>query len=69
MGESFIKGGCGCVIAVVALGLLLVVVGGRFRIDLFGALCLFVVGGLVAAGAHYIYDSGRRQGQRDRWSK
>jgi len=43
---AFVKGGCGCLLVFFGLGLLAVLVGGRFRIGLGGLAFLFVLGGL-----------------------
>jgi hypothetical protein len=59
-GQAFVKGGCGCLLAFAAVALLAVVVGGRAHIDLGGAVCLFVVGGVVGLVVLAIYNKGRR---------
>lgn len=56
---AFIKGGCGCLIAFAFLALLAVLAGGRAHIDLGGALCLFVIGGLIGLALLLIYNKGR----------
>lgn len=64
--RAFIKGGGGCLGAFVALGLLALLVGGTFTIDLGGALVLFVFGGLIGLVVFAIYDKGRRDARRER---
>ncbi len=59
-GRAFVKGGFGCLLAFAALALLAVVAGGHAHIDLGGAICLFVVGGLVGLVVLAIYNKGRR---------
>ena len=44
-GEAFLKGGCGCLVAFLVLGLIFVAIGGNMQIDIAGAACLFVAGG------------------------
>lgn len=56
-GGAFLKGGCGCLLAFAALALLASIAGGHAHIDLGGAICLFVFGGLVVLA---IYNKGRR---------
>ena len=46
-GEAFAKGGCGCLIAFAVFALIAVMLGGRARIDLGGAILLFVIGGVI----------------------
>lgn len=58
--QAFVKGGCGCLVAFAVLALVVVLVGGRVRIDLGGAVCLFVVGGLIALVILAVYNKGRR---------
>ncbi len=62
MGEktsSFVKGGCGCLIAFALLGAMAALLGGSARIDLGGALCLFVFGGLLGLVVLLIYNQGK----------
>jgi len=69
-GEAFVKGGCGCLVAFLAIGLLIVVIGGSMHIDIFGALLLFVIGGVIGLVILSIYNKGRAEGaeskQRER---
>jgi hypothetical protein len=58
MGEkasAFTKGGCGCIIAFFAIGLLAVLAGGSLRIDAGGFVALFVVGGVAGLVAWAIF--------------
>jgi hypothetical protein len=43
---AFVKGGCGCLLGFLGLGFLVLVLGGRVRMDLGGALLLFLIGGV-----------------------
>lgn len=63
--QAFVKGGCGCLIAFVALGAVAVMLGGHVYLDAGGAVMLFVIGGLLGLGWLAIFNSGRRAGQRD----
>ena len=65
-GEAFVKGGCGCLIGFVVLGLSCALVGGRFRIDLGGAVMLFVIGGVIGLIVLAIYNKGRDDASGDR---
>lgn len=62
-GESFVKGGCGCLIAFAVLGFLAVIMGGRVHIDPCGAVALFVVGGGIGLIVMWIYNKGASEGQ------
>ncbi len=64
-GGAFVKGGCGCLGAFLVLGLLGVMLGGRMHIDIGGALCLFVVGGLIGLAVLAIYNKGAREARRN----
>ena len=62
MGEksaAFAKGGCGCLLAFALLALIAIVLGGRVRIDLGGAVLLFVIGGIIGLVVLMIYNKGR----------
>ena len=67
-GEAFVKGGCGCLALFVVFGLCCVMVGGYMRINLFGALALFGIGGVLGLVVNAVYDNGRRQGN-DRYRR
>ena len=58
-GEAFVKGGCGCMVAFLVLGLLAVLVGGHMRIDIGGAIMLFVIGGIGGLVYLWIFNKGR----------
>jgi hypothetical protein len=67
-GQAFARGGCGCLAALVALGLLFLLVGGNFHIDIGGAIMLFVLGGLFGLFVLAVYNRGRRDADRgDDW--
>ncbi len=59
-GRAFLMGGCGCLVAFLVLAVAAVAAGGRARIDPGGAVCLFVVGGLIGLVVVMIYNKGRR---------
>jgi len=63
-GGAFLKGGCGCIVAFLVIGLLVVAVGGSMHIDIGGAILLFVIGGIIGLIVLAIYNKGRRD--RDR---
>ena len=56
--KAFAKGGCGCIAAFLVIGLLCVLVGGHMRLDLGGAIMLFVIGGVIGLVVHAIYKRG-----------
>jgi hypothetical protein len=62
-GAAFTKGGCGCLLLFAAVGLIVLLAGGRVRIDPIGALMLFVIGGIIGLIVLAIYNKGRRDGQ------
>ncbi len=55
-GGAFLKGGCGCLVAFLAIGLLFVMCGGSMHIDLGGAVMLFVIGGILGLIGYAIFD-------------
>lgn len=59
-GEAFGKGGCGCLVAFLAIGLLVVLFGGNMHIDIGGAVFLFVIGGGIGLIVLAIYNKGKR---------
>jgi hypothetical protein len=63
-GQAFVKGGCGCLIAFAAIAVVAVITGGRAYLDPFGAVFLFVVGGLIGLLVLAIYNKGRRDAER-----
>jgi len=63
-GEAFVKGGCGCLLALMAIGFLFVILGGSVRIDAGAACILFLVGGLVGLAVLWIYNKGARDAGR-----
>ena len=62
-GEAFVKGGCGCLIGFLLIGLFFVLIGGRMHIDIGGAVALFVIGGIIGLVVLAIYNKGGRQGR------
>ena len=58
-GEAFVKGGCGCLIAFFVIGLFMVLIGGHMRIDIGGAILLFVIGGGLGLIYRSVYNKGR----------
>jgi len=57
--EAFTKGGCGCLIAFLVIGLLCVLVGGSVHIDIGGAIALFLIGGVIGLVVLAIYNKGK----------
>ncbi len=64
--EAFFKGGCGCIIGFVVIGLFCVLIGGSMHIDIGGVICLFVLGGIIGLIVLTIYNKGVRQGREPR---
>ena len=63
MGEkanAFAKGGCGCLIAFAVFAGVALLLGGNARIDIGGAIILFVMGGLLGLLVLWIYNKGKR---------
>jgi len=58
--QAFMLGGCGCLGAFFLLGLLSLMVGGRFFFDFFGLFFLFICGGVMGLIGLAIYNKGRR---------
>lgn len=59
---AFVRGGCGCLLGTIVLGLFVALMGGRFRMDAGGALLLFLIGGVVGLIFLAGYNRGRRAG-------
>jgi hypothetical protein len=59
-GAAFVKGGCGCLVAFLVIGLLVALLGGRVNIDIGGAIALFVIGGILGLIVLAVYNKGRR---------
>lgn len=57
--SAFVKGGIGCLVAFLVIGLIAVVMGGSMHIDAGGACCLFIGGGLVGLLVLWIYNMGK----------
>jgi len=60
---AFFKGGCGCLLAFLAIGMALVLFGGHMHIDPGGAILLFVIGGVIGLIVLAIYNKGVREGR------
>jgi len=60
---AFIKGGCGCLLAFLGLGLFAAVAGGRVHLNCGGAAFLFVIGGVIGLIILGIFKKGVRAGQ------
>jgi hypothetical protein len=58
-GSAFLKGGAGCLVAFIVLGLLAVMIGGSFHMDVGGAVLLFIIGGVIGMVVLWIYNKGR----------
>lgn len=57
---AFAKGGCGCLIAFAVIALFFVLIGGSAHIDVGGAICLFVGGGLIGLLVLWVYNKGKQ---------
>jgi hypothetical protein len=55
---AFIKGGCGCLIAFVALAVLALMLGGTAHADPLGIIILFLIGGGLGLFVRWIYKKG-----------
>jgi hypothetical protein len=64
-GTAFAKGGCGCLIAFLVVGFLVVILGGSMHIDLGGAILLFLIGGVIGLIALAVYNKGKRDAGYD----
>jgi len=58
-GSAFVKGGCGCLLAFLAIGLVFVLLGGSIHINLGGAILLFVIGGILGLVILAVYHKGQ----------
>jgi hypothetical protein len=61
-GAAFAKGGCGCLLAFLVLGVFVLMIGGSVHVDILGALFLFIVGGIIGLIFLAVYNKGRRDG-------
>ncbi len=57
--NAFAKGGCGCLLVFLVLGLFAVLLGGNVHIDPGGAIMLFVIGGVIGLVVLMIYNKGK----------
>ena len=64
-GEAFVKGGCGCLLAFLAIGMFFVLIGGSMHIDPGGVVLLFLIGGVVGLVVLAIYNQGRKSRDHD----
>ncbi len=63
MGEkskAFVKGGGGCLVAFVVVGVIALLIGGSVHIDAGGAVLLFVIGGVIGLIVLAIYNRGKK---------
>lgn len=58
--QAFMKGGGGCLVAFIVIGLLFVLLGGSMHLDFGGAIMLFVIGGVVGLIVLAVYNRGKR---------
>lgn len=64
-GKAFMKGGAGCIVAFIVLGILAVLFGGTVRLDPVGVVVLLVIGGVIGLVVNWIYQKGRRDAGDD----
>lgn len=64
-GKAFVKGGAGCFVVFIVLGVIALIFGGTMHLDLFGAVMLFVIGGVIGLVVNWIYQKGRRDSGDD----
>ena len=57
--EAFAKGGCGCLVTFLVVGLFVVMIGGSMHIDIGGAIMLFVIGGVIGLVVLTVYNKGK----------
>jgi|ERR1041384_2129938 hypothetical protein len=63
--KAFVKGGAGCLVAFLGIGLVVAVLGGHVTLDCGGAVILFGIGGLIGLVFLAIYKKGYREGRSD----
>jgi hypothetical protein len=63
--SAFLKGGLGCLGLFLVVGLIFLIAGGHVYIDLGGAICLFVVGGVLGLLIFAIWRRGYLAGRRE----
>ena len=63
-GNAFLKGGVGCFIIFAVLALVALMIGGSVHIDIFGAILLFVIGGVIGLVILAIYNKGKKDAAR-----
>ncbi len=64
-GKAFMKGGAGCLVAFIVVGILVVIVGGSVRLDPVGVVFLLIIGGVIGLVVNWIYQKGRRDADDD----
>jgi hypothetical protein len=62
-GQSFVKGGIGCLLLFAVFALLSLVFGGSVHADIGGILMLFVIGGVLGLIVRAIYNRGRKDSE------
>jgi hypothetical protein len=58
-GAAFVKGGGGCLLAFLVIGLIFVLLGGSMYINLGGVILLFVIGGIIGLVILAVYSKGQ----------
>ncbi len=64
-GKAFLKGGAGCFVVFIVLGIFAVIFGGTVHLDAGGFIVLLVIGGLIGLAVNWIYQKGRRDADHD----
>lgn len=54
------KGGVGCFVVFVVLGVLALLLGGNVHLDIGGVVLLFIIGGILGLVVNWIYQKGKR---------
>ena len=57
---AFVKGGVGCFVVFVVLGVLALLLGGNVHLDIGGVVLLFIIGGILGLVVNWIYQKGKR---------
>ena len=61
--SSFVKGGLASFALFAVVAIVAIMVGGSARLDVGGALFLFVVGGVVGLIFNWVYQKGKQDGE------